>query len=60
MSQPAWSLSFLEAALTSAGEIHDYSEVGGQTYLARPAPKKIRRHGMPWDAMGAGFMAGFW
>eukprot|EP00435_Cladocopium_sp_Y103_P071937 s266_g38.t2 len=32
-----------EQVLTSSkGEIHDYSEVGGPTYLARPAPKKMR------------------
>jgi len=25
------------------GEVHDYSEVGGPTFLARPAPKKKMR-----------------
>ena len=30
---------------TWPGEIHDYSEVGGPTYLARPAPKKMA----PWE-----------
>ena len=32
--------SRIEPMLTSSkGELHDYSELGGQTYLARPAPK---------------------
>eukprot|EP00438_Fugacium_kawagutii_P018166 Skav206366 [mRNA] locus=scaffold3448:418944:430540:- [translate_table: standard] len=31
-----------EQVLTSSkGEVHDYSEVGGPTYLARPAPKSL-------------------
>lgn len=35
--------SRLEPILTSSkGELHDYSELGGQTYLARPAPKSGR------------------
>ncbi|CAK8993425.1 unnamed protein product [Durusdinium trenchii] len=28
-----------EVLTSSKGEVHDYSEVGGPTYLARPAPK---------------------
>lgn len=28
-----------DRATTAPGEVHDYSEVGGPTYLARPAPK---------------------